>query len=359
MVSHLNRNPEPRHPPCCSSRSRPVAAILSRRLRGDLRRGADRPGDPPDRPLSGLAARDGLRIRYVIDTHTHADHFSAARALRPDSSAYRSSCTARARRRSSTCGCDDGDMLVVGKLRLQAMHTPGHTRDSMCLRVEDRVFTGDTLLIGATGRTDLPTGDPHALYDSLFNSVLKLDPASRCYPAHDYKGRRLEHASRTSSPRTRACKAARSRGVHRDDARAQPVGADAHHRGAAHQHERRQDGRAAAGRSRGKDAVHVARRAARAGRAQGRDLIVLDVREKRCLRGGPRAGRATSAARPARAARQPGAARSDAAHPHRLRVRQDLDARRRDVARDGLHARGRARRRHEGLARRGIPYCDD
>jgi rhodanese-related sulfurtransferase len=54
---------------------------------------------------------------------------------------------------------------------------------------EDRVFTGDTLLIGATGRTDLPTGDPDALYDSLFNVVLKLDPALKVYPAHDYKGR--------------------------------------------------------------------------------------------------------------------------------------------------------------------------
>jgi len=59
---------------------------------------------------------------------------------------------------------DDGEMLVLGTLRLQVLHTPGHTRDSMCLRVEDRVFTGDTLLIGATGRTDLPSGDPDALY---------------------------------------------------------------------------------------------------------------------------------------------------------------------------------------------------
>jgi rhodanese-related sulfurtransferase len=83
---------------------------------------------------------------------------------------------------------DDGDILAVGNLRLTAMHTPGHTRDSMCLRLEDRIFTGDTLLIGATGRTDLPTGDPEALYDSLFNGLLKLDPALKVYPAHDYKG---------------------------------------------------------------------------------------------------------------------------------------------------------------------------
>ena len=68
------------------------------------------------------------------------------------------------------------------------MHTPGHTRDSMCLQVEDHLFTGDTLLFGGTGRTDLPTGDPEALYDSLFSGILQLDPALKVHPAHDYKG---------------------------------------------------------------------------------------------------------------------------------------------------------------------------
>ena len=84
---------------------------------------------------------------------------------------------------------DDGDMLIVGELRLKALHTPGHTRNSMCLVMADRAFTGDTLLIGGTGRTDLPTGDPHALYESLFEKVLKLPPETLVYPAHDYKGR--------------------------------------------------------------------------------------------------------------------------------------------------------------------------
>jgi rhodanese-related sulfurtransferase len=81
----------------------------------------------------------------------------------------------------------DGEMLKVGNLRLKALATPGHTRDSMCFLAEDRLFTGDTLLIGGTGRTDLPTGDPDALHDSLFKVVLKLDPATRVHPAHDYK----------------------------------------------------------------------------------------------------------------------------------------------------------------------------
>lgn len=135
-----------------------------------------------------LAARDGLRIRYIIDTHTHADHFSASRKLAQEADAP------VVMHRATTAPTvdmhvDDGDMVVVGKLRLQVLHTPGHTRDSMCLVAGDRVFTGDTLLIGGTGRTDLPTGDSQMLYDSLFNKLLKLDPALMVFPAHDYKGR--------------------------------------------------------------------------------------------------------------------------------------------------------------------------
>jgi len=136
----------------------------------------------------GLAARDGLRIRYVLDTHTHADHFSAARELGRVLNAK-----VVTHRLSPAPYADfrlcDGEILRVGDMRLTALHTPGHTRDSMCVVAEDRVFTGDTLLIGGTGRTDLPTGDPEALHDSLFNRVLKLDPALKVYPAHDYKGR--------------------------------------------------------------------------------------------------------------------------------------------------------------------------
>ncbi len=140
-----------------------------------------------DRYLA-LAARDGLRIRYLIDTHTHADHFSAtqqlSRQLQVPVAMHRASPAP-----GIDLALDDGEMLVVGKLRLQVLHTPGHTRDSMCLCLEDRVFTGDTLLIGATGRTDLPTGDPEALHDSLFNRLLRLEPALKVHPAHEYKGR--------------------------------------------------------------------------------------------------------------------------------------------------------------------------
>ena len=134
-----------------------------------------------------LAARESVRIRYLVDSHTHADHFSGTREL-----ARRLEVPVVMHRASPApfvdMRLDDGEMLVVGNLRLRVIHTPGHTQDSMCLIAEDRVFTGDTLLIGGTGRTDLPTGDPEALHDSLFNRLLKLEPALAVYPAHDYQG---------------------------------------------------------------------------------------------------------------------------------------------------------------------------
>jgi glyoxylase-like metal-dependent hydrolase (beta-lactamase superfamily II)/rhodanese-related sulfurtransferase len=148
------------------------------------------------------AARDGLRIHHLIDTHTHADHFSATREI------SRRLDVPIAMHRGSPAPfvdlrLDDGEMLILGNLRLQFLHTPGHTRDSMCVCVEDRVFTGDTLLIGGTGRTDLPSGDPEALYDSLFNRVLRLDPALKVHPAHEYKGRGHStiEQERASNPR--------------------------------------------------------------------------------------------------------------------------------------------------------------
>ena len=138
-----------------------------------------------DRYLA-LASKDGLRIRFLIDTHTHADHFSATQEL-----ARRLEVPVIMHRQSRApfvdMRVDDGEMILVGDLRLRVLYTPGHTRDSMCLQLPDRVLTGDTLLIGGTGRTDLPTGDASALHESLFHKLLKLDPKLMVYPAHDYK----------------------------------------------------------------------------------------------------------------------------------------------------------------------------
>ena len=138
-----------------------------------------------DRYLA-LEQNHGLNIRYVIDTHTHADHFSGARGLAQETGAAmvvsKDSPAPHADLR-----LDDGDQLAVGGLRLKVLLTPGHTRDSLSLYAGDRVFTGDALLIGGTGRTDLPTGDPEMLYESLFGKLLKLPPELLVYPAHDYK----------------------------------------------------------------------------------------------------------------------------------------------------------------------------
>jgi glyoxylase-like metal-dependent hydrolase (beta-lactamase superfamily II) len=136
----------------------------------------------------GLLSRHGLALKYVVDTHTHADHFSASRELGKALGApvvmHRLAPAPYADLR-----LDDGEMLIVGDLRMKALHTPGHTADSMSLVLDDRVFTGDALLIGGTGRSDLPTGDPHQLYESLFDKLLKLPPETLVFPAHDYKGR--------------------------------------------------------------------------------------------------------------------------------------------------------------------------
>jgi glyoxylase-like metal-dependent hydrolase (beta-lactamase superfamily II)/rhodanese-related sulfurtransferase len=136
----------------------------------------------------GLAAERGFRIRYVLDTHTHADHFTAAREL------GRQLAVPIVMHRHSDAPfvdlrVEDGETLIVGKLRLRVLETPGHTRDAISVLLGDRVLTGDTLLIGGTGRTDLPTGDPEALHDSLFGKLLRLDDGLLVFPAHDYKGR--------------------------------------------------------------------------------------------------------------------------------------------------------------------------
>lgn len=138
-----------------------------------------------DRTLA-LLAKAGVRVHYVVDTHTHADHFTASREL------ARRLSVPRVMHRASVAPdvdvrVDDGETLIAGKLRLRAITTPGHTDDSISLVLPDRVFTGDTLLRGATGRTDLPTGDPEQLYDSLFGKLLEQGDDLRVYPGHNYK----------------------------------------------------------------------------------------------------------------------------------------------------------------------------
>lgn len=132
-----------------------------------------------------LLSREGLRLHYLLDTHTHADHFSAsqtlARQLQVPVIMHRNSPAPFV-----SFHVDDGELIHLGELKLEIIHTPGHTEDSICILIADRVLTGDTLLLGGTGRSDLPGGDPAKLYNSLFNKLLLLPPETQVYPAHIY-----------------------------------------------------------------------------------------------------------------------------------------------------------------------------
>ena len=128
-----------------------------------------------------------LKLVKVVDTHVHADHVTAMGALRD-----KTSCVTVMGEQSPvdvvSMRVSDGERVTIEGLSMTAMHTPGHTDDSYCFRMDDRVFTGDTLLIRGTGRTDFQNGDAGQQYDSLFDGVLKLPESTLVYPAHDYKG---------------------------------------------------------------------------------------------------------------------------------------------------------------------------
>ena len=139
-----------------------------------------------DRYIQLLKELD-LRLVKAIDTHLHADHITGLEAL-----SERTHCITVMGEQTKadvvSIRVGDGDRVGIEGLTLEALYTPGHTDDSYSYIMPDRVFTGDTLLIRGTGRTDLQNGDPRAQYDSLFGRLLKLPDDTLVYPAHDYKG---------------------------------------------------------------------------------------------------------------------------------------------------------------------------
>ena len=128
-----------------------------------------------------------LKLVKVIDTHIHADHISGLNELNK-----RTNCSRIMGEKSKSEVIDiklkDNENLTIENIKLKAIYTPGHTDCSYCYLMKDRVFTGDTLLINGTGRTDFQSGCPLDAYDSLFNKLLTLPEKTLVYPAHDYNG---------------------------------------------------------------------------------------------------------------------------------------------------------------------------
>jgi sulfur dioxygenase len=128
-----------------------------------------------------------LKLVKAVDTHLHADHVTGLGALRD-----RTHCITVMGEQSKadvvSMRVTEGDRIAIEGVSLDVLYTPGHTDDSYSFRLADRVFTGDTLLIRGTGRTDFQNGDPRAQYDSIFNKLMKLPDDTLVYPAHDYKG---------------------------------------------------------------------------------------------------------------------------------------------------------------------------
>jgi len=128
-----------------------------------------------------------LKLVKAVDTHIHADHITALGELEE-----RTQCLTVMGDHSKadvvSMKVKDGEKLEIDGVKLDVIYTPGHTDDSYSFGMEDRVFTGDTLLIRGTGRTDFQNGDARTQYESIFNRLMKLPDDTFVFPAHDYKG---------------------------------------------------------------------------------------------------------------------------------------------------------------------------
>ena len=134
----------------------------------------------------GLLRELELKLAYVLDTHVHADHITAAGSLRAQTGAR-----TVAGRKGPSCAdvrVGRGDEIRVGAITISVLETPGHTDDSVTYRVDDHLFTGDALLIRAVGRTDFQNGDARQLYDTITRVLFALPDETQVHPAHDYKG---------------------------------------------------------------------------------------------------------------------------------------------------------------------------
>jgi glyoxylase-like metal-dependent hydrolase (beta-lactamase superfamily II) len=132
-----------------------------------------------------ILKKNNWKAKYIINTHTHFDHILGNEQVAAVTAAkiiqHKNSTSDR------HISVSDGDIIKVGNISIRVLHTPGHSKDSMCLVVEGKfVFTGDTLFVGNCGRVDLPGSDSKEMYNSLFYKVAKLDESLIVYPGHDY-----------------------------------------------------------------------------------------------------------------------------------------------------------------------------
>jgi len=125
-----------------------------------------------------------LNAKYVINTHDHGDHTASNEDFR---SKFGAKVVAHELSHvNKDVSVVDGDVVRVGEIAIKVIHTPGHTQDSICLLVDDKLLTGDTLFVGECGRTDLPGGSAEDMYHSLFDKLMRLDDNIKVYPGHDY-----------------------------------------------------------------------------------------------------------------------------------------------------------------------------
>jgi glyoxylase-like metal-dependent hydrolase (beta-lactamase superfamily II) len=134
--------------------------------------------------LLRLNQQMGLKIHYIINTHSHSDHVqgneqvakrTGAKIVMHEQAPLRKDIAVK-----------DGDVIEIGSVNAKVIHTPGHCPDHICLLVNGKLLTGDTLFVGECGRTDLAGGDPGQMYDSLFNKLLPLQDSIEVYPGHNY-----------------------------------------------------------------------------------------------------------------------------------------------------------------------------
>lgn len=131
-----------------------------------------------------IIEKNALKVKYVVNTHHHFDHTVGNEAIVKKTGAKILQHRASTLKNDKTLS--DGDKIIFGNSELTVIHTPGHSKDSMCLVGDDKVFSGDTLFVGNCGRIDLPGGSAKELYHSLFDIICKMDENLILYPGHNY-----------------------------------------------------------------------------------------------------------------------------------------------------------------------------